>query len=567
MNMNNQKNIDINSIIGIILILLIIILFNYWNYPVIHHINHKPKNHVSLLNNKYKNDCCLENNMIKIGISNLGGIINEVFLKKYKAYDMNTLSHQKHLFLIKNTSLFYNLIVFDKKNHQINTKYLYFHPYYYINNGNYIMKMKAHNPYGPGSIEYIYSLKPNNYNLNLIIKTNNLYYELNKQSPIYLNIEQYLLSLEKDRHWENLYTKVYYSYNKNKNKITYYNIKSLSEKNNENRQINNVNWIAHKQQFFSSIIIPHKPLNNLFISSENVSADNNNLLKKIQSKTLFNIANINHIEEFKIAFQLYFGPLDLTYLQQFENKIENIIPFGWGFLKFINKYFFLPIFMLLEQTHLNYGIIIILMTLVVKIILIPMTYNQYKLNIIMKILRPQIEKLNVKLKNTHPLEKQKAILELYKKAGITPLSGCFSTLFQIPIFYSLFKFFPNLINLRGKSFLWVDDLTSYDSIYQLPLTIPFYGNHVSLLTLCYSIVLLIYTKLNNNDVIQDKYHYEEHTSDIRIFLSYIMPVIMLFFINSYASALSLYYFISNIINIVLLFCIKKYLTKKYISTY
>ncbi|WP_185872617.1 YidC/Oxa1 family insertase periplasmic-domain containing protein [Blattabacterium cuenoti] len=559
---NDRKNMDYNSIIGIILILLIIISFTYWNYPIINNNFNNKKQTFFIKKKQYKNNSILENKLIKIGISNIGGIINEVCLKKYKVYDFNNFSHKKNLFLIKNSSLEYNFIFFDKKHHKINTQFLYFSPYFYVKNGNSVLIMKANNPYGQGFIEYKYILKPNDYNINFMIKTKNLYYELNKQYPIYLNIEQYLYSLEKDKIWENSYTQVYYSYNKKKNKITYSNIKSLSEKHYENIKINNLNWIAHKQQFFSSIIIPNKPLNNFFVSSDNIYSGN--VLKKIKSITWFKVTN-SIKDEFNISFKLYFGPLDIKYLQKFENKLENIIPFGWGFLKLINKYFFLPIFILLEKTNLNYGIIIILMTLVVKIILIPMTYTQYKLNAIMKIIKPQIDKLNHKLKNVHPLDKQKSIMELYKKAGITPLSGCLSTLLQIPIFYSLFKFFPNLINIRGQSFLWVEDLTSYDSILQLPFSIPFYGNHVSLLTLLYSIALLIYTKLNNSDftTTNNKYNdddtkVEDNSAELRMFLSYVMPIIMLLFINSYASALSLYYFISNIINIGLLSFIRKY---------
>ncbi|WP_185871483.1 membrane protein insertase YidC [Blattabacterium cuenoti] len=565
-----NKNLDYNSIIGLTLILFVLIFFTYLNNNVNFNSNNNNKlsyNHqefskkkeFSFTKNRKKNDFfLLENNVLKIKISSLGGYINELLLKKYKAYDSSLSHHGKNLYLINNSNFLYKLSFFNNKGLNINTDTLYFQPVSLENNkvsGIKTLIMRAKNPYGKGFLDYIYTIgEKNQYDIGFSIRTKD--FSSLGEYRSYINLEHKIISLEKDRNWENSYTQVYYSTSNNDDLNNFTSVKYLSEKKTEDKNIYGVNWIADKQQFFSFIFIPDKILKNVFVRSENFSSGS--FLKRIQMKTFINTVKN---EEFYFSFRLYFGPLDLNLLKKYQNGFENIIPFGWGFLKWINKYFFLVIFQFLEKTNLNYGVIIILMTIVVKLILSPITYKQYKLSAMMKLIRPEIEKLNDKYKGDI-LKKQRAIMELYHNVGINPMSGCITTLFQIPIFYSLFKFFPTIINLRGKSFLWVEDLTSYDSILKLPFFIPFYGNHVSLLTLLYSLALLIYTKLSNDG--RKDFSQNENDSSIpdMNFILYLMPVIMLLFINSYASALSLYYFTSNIINIGFFFFIKEFMLNK-----
>ncbi|WP_185860546.1 membrane protein insertase YidC [Blattabacterium cuenoti] len=560
-----EKNLDYSYIIGFILILFVLIIFTYFNNNYHSGYNRKPslnhkesftKEDIFLTTKRKKNDFfLLENDVLKLKISSLGGGIDDVILKKYKAYNSSLSYHTKNLYLIKNYSLLYKLSFFYKKGLNIDTNTLYFKPFLLEKNkasGIKTLIMRAKNPYGKGFLDYIYTIEEKNqYDIGFSIRIKNFdSFDENKKHGFYLNLEHKILSLEKDRNWENSYTQVYYSVS-NKNSNNSHTVNYLSEKKTEDKNISETNWIAHKQQFFSFVFIPKKILKNVFIRSENLSSGS--FLKRIQLKTFINTGKY---EEHHLSFRFYFGPLDLKLLKKYQNGFENIIPFGWGVLKWINKYFFLVVFQFLEKTNLNYGIIIILMTVVVKFILFPITYKQYKLSAMMKLIRPEIEKLNHKYRGD-VFKKQRAIMDLYHHVGINPMSGCISTLFQIPIFYSLFKFFPTIINLRGKSFLWVEDLTSYDSILKLPFFIPFYGNHVSLLTLLYSLALLVYTKLSNDG--RKDFTQNENDSSIpdMNFILYLMPVIMLFFINSYASALSLYYFTSNIINIVFFFFIKE----------
>ncbi|WP_185861104.1 YidC/Oxa1 family insertase periplasmic-domain containing protein [Blattabacterium cuenoti] len=550
-----DKSLDYNSIIGFILILFVLIIFTYFN-------NNNNSNYKKLNSNRKefsikkeilnkKNDFfSLENDVLKIKISSLGGGIQDVILKKYKAYDSLLAYHAKKLHLIKDSSLMYRFSFLNQEGLNIDTSTLYFQPFLFKRNkisGIQTLVMRAKNPYGKGFLDYIYTIgKKDRYDVGFSIQTHRFSpFFLQKKEGFYLNFEHKILSLEKDRDWENSYTQVYYSISDNHSNY----VKYLSDKKTEDKNISGINWIADKQQFFSFIFIPEKILKNVFIKSENFSSGY--FLKKVQFQIFI---NSKKNEEFRFSFRFYFGPLDLNFLKKYQNGFENIIPFGWGFLKWINKYFFLIIFQFLEKTNLNYGVIIILMTIVVKLILYPITYKQYKLSAIMKLIRPEIDKLNHRYKE-NVFKRQRAIMELYHNVGINPMSGCISTLFQIPIFYSLFKFFPTIINLRGKSFLWVEDLTSYDSILKLPFFIPFYGNHVSLLTLLYSLALLVYTRLSNDG----KRNFSQNENDVpnMNFILYLMPIVMLLFINSYASALSLYYFTSNIINIVFFFFIKE----------
>ncbi len=556
--MIKNRNIDNNSMIGLFLIFVILTIFYYSNLHDEYNKKKFIKSHAHVYNNtntsiypivnnnkKYKNKkyFIIENNVLRFKISNIGGMIEDVLLKKYKSYNSTSdLNYYKNLFISKDFS-FQNKIIFFRKNNNldefVDTKKLYFVPFL-INDKRIILK--TINPYyKKGIIYYIYDINnKNGYDINFSIISKNM--ELYKYKNIC--IQQNIFSIEKDRNWENSYTKLYYSFNDNNNT----SIDNFSEKKTEYKNINNVNWIANKQQFFTTIIIPLKTLNNVFIKSENFSYGK--ILKKINI-----FCSDNSKKNMNVTFKFYFGPLDINLLNYYNNEFEDIIPFGWGFLKFINKYFFLKIFQFLEKTNLNYGVIIILMTLVVKVILLPITYKQYELSYYMKLLKPEIEKINNKYKNEKDLvKKQMAMIDLYKKSGINPLSGCLSIILQIPIFYSLFKFFPTLINLRGKSFLWVDDLTSYDSIYDFSFNIPFYGNHISLLTLLYSFVLFLYTKISGND--RNSFRQSDDMYNNSNFILYLMPFIMLLFINSYASALSLYYFVSNIINIIFFFIIK-----------
>lgn len=524
--MSIKKKLDIYLFILISFIILII-NYKYTNTTnTTKHQNNKILKSIFLKKNKF---FLLENEFIRLKISNIGGHISELELKNYKAYNTTNNNYDKNLFLIKNYSSIHRLI-----NNNIDTTFLIFkHKYKNIKNGKKLILTTTL----PNKVKliYIYIIYNNNYYIDFFIKSKNFYKKSNK---IIFNWNQLIFSVEKEKNYENNFSNLYYN---NNNSLTF-----LSEKNFNKKLINNCNWIANKQQFFTSILSLDNKYNNVII--ESTTKKFNNVLKEFNIK----IPLIKNNYDLNFNIKWFFCPLDFKILKSLNNinhnNYENIIPFGYGIIKLINKYFFLLIFYILEYTKLNYGLIIILMTIIVKIIFLPITYKQLLINTIISIINPKIKEINEKF-NDDPIKKNKAIIELYKKFGINPILSFISIFLQIPIFYALFKFFSTIINLRGQQFLWSNDLTSYDSIFKLPFKIPIYGNHISLFSLLYIIALLIYTKIST-------------TNNNNKYIQYIMIIIMLLFINNYSSALSLYYFILNIFNIIFYFLIKKFFFKK-----
>lgn len=458
----------------------------------------------------------IENNVLKLSISTIGGNIKNLFLKRFKNYHNN----DENLYLIKDNSSLFGLEFTNKDCKKLNTYEVEFIPKIKEDEFKYTINMHAKLDNNV-SIDYVYVIyKNNNYNISFSIRTKGFSDFLSTN----LEWNQKLLRLEKDNKIENYYNNIFYSINKFKKKINFFKKKKYIH-----NKAKNLYWIANKQQFFVSILLFKTPLKIykekkiiFFLKNENV-----NLKIKIINK---------NNQELNLSNKWYFCPLDYNLLKKNKYGFENLIQFGGGVGKYINRYVFLYLFSILEKTNFNYGLIIILMTIIVKLIILPITYNQYKLNSIIEMFRTSFDDIN-----HHKFKNKQSLIKLDKKIVINSI---LYAIIQIPIFYSLFNFFPTLINLRGKSFLWIDNLTYYDSILNLKFQIPIYGNHISLLTILYSISLLIFRKINNSQ-------YQTNNNSI-----YIMSIIILLFINNYSSGLYLYYFISNIINIIIYFYYK-----------
>lgn len=249
----------------------------------------------------------------------------------------------------------------------------------------------------------------------------------------------------------------------------------------------------------------------------------------------------------------YIGPNDYDILKNYDNKIYDSIYFGWGIFGWINRFIYFPFFGFLVK-YFSAGIAVILMTIVTRIVMSPVTYKTYVSQARMKVIKPEITELNEKYKND-AVKRQQETMKLYNKAGANPLLGCVPALLQLPVFYALFCFFPIAFQLRGKSFLWAEDLSSYDTIAELPFSIPFYGDHISLLPILASIAIFFYTKMSSGAQMQPT---QPGMPNMK-FIMYLMPVMMLFFFNNYASAFSLYYFISNILTILIMISIKYFI--------
>jgi YidC/Oxa1 family membrane protein insertase len=350
------------------------------------------------------------------------------------------------------------------------------------------------------------------------------------------------IRLSKSVMYENRYTRTVYRHEDDK-------VGKLSQGGSDDEVGEDVQWISYKQHFFSSILIPQNNFDSVSFNSETLAEEESEeaaFTKRFSSNTeLSYTAN-----EFLNQFRWYFGPTDVKVLSQYENlELESSIPFGWGIFGWLNRYVFTPVYTFLSS-FLPFGIAIIVMTILVRLLMSPVTYKSYLSQAKMKVLRPEIDEINEKFKD-NAMKKQQETMALYSKAGVNPMSGCIPALLQMPIFYALFMFFPSAFVLRQKSFLWAEDLSSYDTVMQLPFKIPFYGDHVSLFPLLASIAIFFYMKMTTGQNMPS----QPGMPNMK-FILYLSPVMMLFFFNSYASGLSLYYFVSNLITILIMLVIK-----------
>ena len=308
-------------------------------------------------------------------------------------------------------------------------------------------------------------------------------------------------------------------------------------------------WVAFKQNFFSTILIGNQPFGKGAELESHPYEEENDSLTQFYSA----IIPLNADGQ-AFSGRLFIGPNDYRVLKDYGYEIDKVINLGWGIFGWVNKYLVITIFDWLEHTGLSYGIIILILTLIIKMILMPLTWKNYLSSAKMRVLKPEIDVLNEKNKDADPMKKQQATMELYRKTGVSPFAGCLPMLIQLPILYAMFQFFPSSIQLRHEPFLWADDLSAYDSIASLPFTIPFYGDHVSLFTLLMCVSTLIYTVYNSNNMPTQT---QPGMPNMKVIM-YIFPFMMLFFFNQFASGLSYYYFLANVISIFQMILIKRF---------
>jgi YidC/Oxa1 family membrane protein insertase len=313
---------------------------------------------------------------------------------------------------------------------------------------------------------------------------------------------------------------------------------SLSDGSDDDESAENVGWVAHKQQYFSSILQADQGFTQVALSTR---TPDDTLHSRLFSSEL-TIKATNGVAQASGIW--YHGPNHYQTLKTFDRSFDEVIPFGWGIFGWIGKYIVSPLFNWLDGYGMNYGIIILLMAALIKLALSPLTFSSYKSMAKMRVLKPEMDELNEKFKDADPTKKQQETMALYQKAGVNPLGGCIPQLLSLPILIAMFRFFPVSIELRQQAFLWADDLSSYDSILSLPFEIPFYGAHVSLFTLLMAISTFLYTKFNNsmtptsgNSMMQQQ----------MLIIQYVMPFMLLVWFNNYSSGLSYYYFISNVL--------------------
>lgn len=308
-----------------------------------------------------------------------------------------------------------------------------------------------------------------------------------------------------------------------------------------------VNWVAFKQQFFSSVFIAPQNVSNANMAFD-TAAPGSELLKSFSAQ--MTVPYSAQVEGYDFAF--YFGPNKYAILKKITDSdgadlhMERLIPLGWGIFGWVNRWCVIPVFDFLRNYIASFGIIILILVLLVKLVISPLTYKSYVSMAKMRLIKPQVDEINKKYpKKEDAMKKQQATMELYKKTGINPMGGCIPMLIQLPILIAMFRFFPASIELREQPFLWADDLSSYDSIVNLPFSIPFYGDHVSLFALLMAVSLFGYSYFNYQQTASS----QPQMAGMKFMMVYMMPIMMLFWFNSYSSGLCYYYLLSNLFTI------------------
>lgn len=488
----------------------------------------------------------IENDLVKLKIANKGGYVVEAVLKKFEKFKRNS---GKLVELVNDNNSNLNIQLLTSDNRTLNTKDLFFEPTLTKVGSDQILSMKL--KAGPNEyLEYKYSLKPNDYMVGFDLNSQGLNKVLNTAKP--LNLEWNLKTFRNEISipYENRYTDIRYEYDGTKDNYT-----GQGKEKEETPQ--NVNYIAFKQHFFTTILLTDKP----FATSKLVSTNlvNDEAIDTVYTKHLkanVPLAFTNGELNYKMSW--YFGPSDYKTLKQYDKNFEKIIPLGWGIFGWINKFVFIPLFGFLSS-YISYGIAIIVFTILIKIAMSPITFKSFLSQAKMKVLKPEIAELGEKYKKDG-VKKQQETMKLYNKAGVNPMAGCIPALIQLPFMYASFQFFPSAFELRQKSFLWADDLSSFDQIAKLPFNIPLYGSHISLFPILAAIAIFFYMKMTSGDQ-QMAAPQQEGMPDmakLMKYMIYISPIMMLIFFNSYGAGLSLYNFISNLITIGIMIVIKRY---------
>ena len=478
----------------------------------------------------------LQNEDIILKISNKGGEIIESTLKKYNDQDENPLKIYDN-----NQSLY---ITSSQKS--FDTSALMFQ-HSLTNNESGTELRLVHMLDDISSVEFVYFLPNKGYLFDFNISSNNL--NVN-DAELNWNLKSFRNS--RSPTYENRYTYLNY---KNDD-----DIEDLSAYSDDS-ETGNAKWISYSQHFFNSFVIFNDVKKNIKFNTVNIDSDDDDIkyLKLFETQVPLINDSRNQINE---SLKLYIGPNDYYVLNESYDGISDSIWFGWGIFGWINENIFFPLYYYLSS-FFSAGIAIIIMVILTRLVMSPVQYKMYLGQAKMRILKPEISAVSEKYKDD-PMKRNQETMKIYNQAGANPLAGCLPALIQLPVFYALFCFFPVAFALRGESFLWADDLSSYDVIAELPFYIPFYGDHVSLFPITAAVAMFFYTKMSGSQQMQPS---QPGMPNMK-FIMYVIPFTLLIFFNNFASGLSLYYTISNILTIIIMLTIKNFILdeKKILAT-
>lgn len=482
----------------------------------------------------------IENNLIKLELSTKGGQIVSSQLKGYKTYIGDSL------YLANNNSRF-SLLLRDKQGRNLDTRDAMFTANK-SSDSTLVMRLKYSDTQ---YLDFIYSLGATEYMVNFDIRAVGMADILDRSNidQFQLLWEQSLTQKEKYYDGEQRYSHVLY-------KVEGSGVENLSESSDDKQEITvPIKWVAFKDQFFATVLIADYNIEISDLASK-VNTNKSSGLLKDCSAHLYIPTVADNDGSINAGFRFYMGPLEYSRLKDLDGNVKDerqrldldkMVPLGWSLFRWVNQYFIIPLFSWLSGLNLNMGIIILILTIIVKIIIAPLTYKSFLSSAKMRVLRPQIEELNAKFPKTEQMqERQQATMKLYNSAGVNPMSGCIPMLLQMPILIALFQFFPSAIELRQESFLWATDLSTYDDIISWGFHIPLIGSHLSIFCVLMTVINVVYTKFN-----MDATNTGQQQIPGMKWMMYLMPVVFLFVLNNYPAGLTYYYFISTLITILL----------------
>ena len=482
----------------------------------------------------------LENELIKVQFSNKGAKPYSVLIKKYQTYGGEDLvlfdGPQNDLSL-----QFY-------ANQQLNTAQFYFSPVLPQSNSGLHMRLYVDSL---AYIEYAYTLPDNSYTLDLDIRfvgMQSLFARSSNQIDMQWSID--IPRMEKGYDNERNYSTIAYKYPHN-DKVENLGLRKTDGSSEFLRT--KLEWVAFQQQFFSAVLVAEQSFSSGNLEFRFYRADDPSQLLMNCSANLQLTLEPSASEPLRFFF--YFGPNHYNTLKSYGRSFEGIVPMGGRLIGWINKGFIIPIFNFLSRYVGNYGLIILILTILIKVVLYYPSHKSYLSTAKMRVLKPEVDKINAKYpKKEDAMKKQQEVMALYKKTGVSMFGGCLPMLFQFPILFAMFRFFPTSFELRQQGFLWASDLSSYDSILDLPFNIPFYGDHVSLFALLMGLSMYFYAKMNQDQMNTGA----QQMPGMSGMMLYFMPLMMLVFCNNFSSGLSYYYMLSNVITIGQTWVIRKY---------
>jgi YidC/Oxa1 family membrane protein insertase len=488
----------------------------------------------------------LENNKLKLIISLKGGKVYSATLKDYKS------SNEKPLILFNGDSTLFGFNFFTLENKAVQTNNLYFTS---LSNqksfiaGNQpqsvILRLITNDD---NYIEYKYTLAPDSYMVDFDINLKSMGSIINpNQNSLTLEWEMYIPQQEKGRANEESFSTIKFkNYQGDVDDLGLKQSKELVSKDITTK----LSWVAFQDQFFSSVLLTK----DYFLDGSVSSKKTLSLTEHLRYYTSEVSIPYNSISSPAIALKLYYGPNHFKTLKEEGYELEKLVSLGKNIIGGINRFCIIPVFNWLSRSIKNYGLIILILTIIIKIVLFPLTFKSYQATAKMAVLKPMVEELGKNFPNKEDaLKKQQATMDLYKKAGVNPMGGCLPMLLQLPILFAMYKFFPVSIELRQEHFLWATDLSTYDSILKLPFMIPMYGDHVSLFTLLMTASSLLTMKMTGSSPGSDQ-------PGMKLMM-YMTPVMFMLFLNNFSSGLTYYYFLANILTYA-----QNIISKRFINT-